>query len=508
MMGARGATLVLAWLMVAANPLLPARALAFATSFSADHVQKLAAEMASQPFAPPAEELPEQWAKLNYDQYRDIRFRRERAVWHGERRQFELQLLPSGWLFKHAVAIHLVDNGQARTLAPDNALFDFGTLAGPPPPGNAMSFSGFRVNGPINRSDVFDEIVVFQGASYFRAVSRGQVYGLSARGLAIDTGQSSGEEFPFFRAFWIETPPPGARQLVIHGLLDSPSATGAYTFRVTAGAPTSIDVDVRLYPRRDLKHVGIAPLTSMFLFSSIDRTRINDFRRAVHDSEGLAIAEADGERVWRPLANPKRLQISAFSVRDLKGFGLIQRSRRLSDYDDLEANYERRPSAWVEPKGSWGNGSVHLIEIPSDEEIHDNVVAYWRPREAYRPKEAYAFGYRLLWPNDLPATGQLAIVQKTSSGLANGPERKNGAVRYAVDFVGSQLTRMRELPKAIVSASAGKVSPPVVQRNPITGGVRVDFLLKPEQAELVELRLELKRSDAVVSEVWLTRWTK
>ncbi len=177
MMGARGATLVLAWLMVAANSLLPARALAFATSFSADHVQKLAAEMASQLFAPPAEELPEQWAKLNYDQFRDIRFRRERAVWHGERRQFELQLLPSGWLFKHAVAIHLVDNGQARPLAPDNTLFEFGTLAGPPPPGKAMSFSGFRVNGPINRPDVFDEIVVFQGASYFRAASRKQVYG-------------------------------------------------------------------------------------------------------------------------------------------------------------------------------------------------------------------------------------------------------------------------------------------------------------------------------------------
>ena len=279
-------------------------------------------------------------------------------------------------------------------LQPDNALYEFGALVGQPkadtPP---IGFSGLRINSPINRPNVFDEVLVFQGASYFRGVSRGQAYGLSARGLAIDVAQPSGEEFPFFRTFWVERPARSSRQLVVHALLDSPGATGAYTFRIAGGAPTTVDVDVKLFPRRDLMHVGVAPLTSMFLFGGNNRSRMSDFRRAVHDSDGLAIA-TQGEQLWRPLANPRRLQVSAFSVQDLKGFGLIQRHRSFSDYEDLEANYERRPSAWIEPVGSWGNGTVRLVEIPSEEEIHDNIVAYWNPLEPY----AQGPGLRLRLP--------------------------------------------------------------------------------------------------------------
>lgn len=476
--------------------------------FPPGFVEELADKMATKPFVPPTENVPEQWAKLNYDQYRDIRFRSQRAVWRGQGRNFELHLLPSGWLYKQPLSINVVENGRAKPIEPDNALFEFGTLAGPPPGGKVMGFSGFRVNGPINRPNVFDEISVFQGASYFRAVSKGQVYGLSARGLAIDTGEPTGEEFPFFRTFWVETPAKSARQLVVHALLDSASATGAYTFRVAGGSPTTIDVDVKLFPRRDGMQVGIAPLTSMFLFSTIDRSRISDFRPAVHDSDGLAIVNGTGERVWRPLANPKRLQISAFGVQDVRGFGLIQRARSFADYEDLEANYERRPSAWVQPKGAWGNGHVHLVEIPSEEEIHDNIVAYWRPLQPYRKDETYVFGYRLSWPDDLPLPSGRAIVHKTFSGLTNGADRKSGAVRYVVDFTGPSLVRLREPPTAALSASAGKVSSPAVQRNPVTRGIRVDFLLKPEDAELIELRLELKSGDKTLSDVWLARWTK
>jgi glucans biosynthesis protein len=255
-------------------------------------------------------------------------------------------------------------------------------------------------------------------------------------------------------------------------------------------------------------HTGIAPLTSMFLFSGIDRSRINDFRPAVHDSDGLSIANAAGERLWRPLANPKRLQTSAFSVRDLTGFGLAQRRRSFFDYEDLEANYERRPSAWIEPRGPWGDGSVHLIEIPSEEEIHDNIVAFWRPIEPYGKDQAYSFGYRVSWPGDAPLPAQTAMVRNTFSGLTNGADRKAGAIRYAVDFAVPNLARSRDLPQAALSATAGKISTPVVLRNPATGGVRVDFLLTPGEAELIELRLELKSQDKTISEVWLARWTK
>jgi glucans biosynthesis protein len=367
-----------------------------AQAFSAEHVERLAADLARKPFVAPKEDVPQSWSNLGYEQYRDIRFRSDRAIWRGERRNFELHLLPAAWLYKYPITINTVADGTARPLQPDNSWYEFGAFAGQPSANSApVNFSGFRINGPINRPGVFDEIMVFQGASYFRGISRGQVYGLSARGLALDTAQPSGEEFPFFRRFWIETPAPNARQLIVHALLDSPSATGAYRFKITGGAPTTADVDVKIYPRRDLLYVGIAPLTSMFLFSGMDRSRASDFRPAVHDSDGLAIANWAGERIWRPLGNPKRLQVSVFSVQDLRAFGLLQRRRSFFDYQDLETNYERRPSAWIEPRGSWGNGSVQLIEIPSEEEIHDNIVAFWRPLEPYAKDQPYSFGYRI-----------------------------------------------------------------------------------------------------------------
>ena len=222
--------------------------------------------------------------------------------------------------------------------------------------------------------------------------------------------------------------------------------------------------------RKPIERLGIAPLTSMFLFSGTDRARIGDFRRAVHDSDGLAIATR-GERIWRPLSDPRRLQVSAFTVDGLKGFGLVQWARRFSDYEDLEANYERRPSAWIEPVGSWGNGTVRLVEIPSEEEIHDNIVAYWNPVDIYaKDRGPYSFAYRILWPDDAPRS-QVSTVRSTLSGPATGADRKAGAIRYAVDFVGPDLANV-ELPKAALSASAGKVSDPVVVRNPSTRGVR------------------------------------
>ena len=295
-MNGRVVTLLLAWLSVVLVPLAAqGQEQAPAIAFSAAHVEQLAAELAKAPFAPPSTQLPEEWLNLGYDRYRDVRFRAERAIWRGQGRNFELHLLPSGWLFKQPVDIYVVDGGRAERVQPDSSIFEFGSLAGPPPEGKSMPYSGFRVNGPINSPKAFDEIAVFQGASYFRAVSRGQVYGLSARGLAIDTGEQKGEEFPFFRSFWIETPARNAQQIVVHALLDSVSTTGAYTFRISSVAPTTMDVNVVLFPRKDGMRVGVAPLTSMFLFAGIDRSRVSDFRRAVHDSDGLAIANGAGE---------------------------------------------------------------------------------------------------------------------------------------------------------------------------------------------------------------------
>ena len=249
-------------------------------------------------------------------------------------------------------------------------------------------------------------------------MAKGQGYGLSARGLAIKTADPAGEEFPLFTTFWLERPGKGSDAIVVHALLDSQSAAAAFRFTIRPGKQTIFDTEMALYPRADLATVGIAPLTSMFLFDANDRTRIDDYREAVHDSNGLLLWTGKGERVWRPLANPRELQISAFTDSGPRGFGLMQRGRSLSDYQDLEAHYENRPSLWVEPIGDWGDGIVELVEIPTDREVNDNIVAFWRPHDPLKAKGEYILNYRLHWCWSVPAATTVAEVTGTRSGLA------------------------------------------------------------------------------------------
>lgn len=496
-------------LLSATGPALPAAAQQ--PSFTFETVQQQAAQLANAAYKAPVEALPKGAENVDYDQYRQIRFKRDRTLWRGEGLGFEMQVLPTGWLYKVPVEIEIVDEGQARPLEPDNGFFDLGPLAGKLAPEARFGFSGFRLLAPINRPDLFDEVIVFQGASYFRAVSRGQSYGLSARGLALNIGEPTGEEFPFFRRFWIEKPKPGASAVVIYALLDSPSVAGAYKITITPGAPTRTDVEMTLYPRKELTNVGIAPLTSMFLFNTINRTRVSDFRNAVHDSDGLAIHNGYGEQIWRPLNNPKRLQTSHFIDQSPRGYGLIQRARTLSHFQDLEAAYERRPSAWVEPRGSWGPGMVELFELPTEEEIHDNIVAFWHPRAPLGPGKAHSFSYGLSWRDDSPSMPGARVVA-SRAGLVNGPQRKTGAIQFAVDFSGLGGGVGETLPSAKVEASAGGVSAPTVERNADTGGYRVAFTLDPKGARFSELRLVMTTAATgantkALSETWLYRWT-
>ncbi len=474
------------------------------TPFSTSNVNAEAKRLADQPFGKPALDLPPPFNKLNYDQYRDIRFRSEKAIWKGEHLNFEIQPFAMGWLYDMPVDLWVVDNGAASRLVANGKLFSFGPLIGPSPDDAPYGFSGFRVHGPINRSDNFDEYAVFQGASYFRAVGRGQGYGASARGLALNTARPGGEEFPFFRTFWLEKPKPGATQVTLYALLDSPSTTGAYRFVIEPGETTTMDVSATLYPRVALPHVGIAPLTSMFLNGNATPRRTRDFRPEVHDSEGLAIVNGSEERLWRPLNNPKTLQVSAFMDKDPRGFGLWQRDRTFRSYEDLEAHYEQRPSVWVQPKGQWGEGYIELVEIPVENEIHDNVVAYWHPGKPLTPGGPHVFNYKLSWGRDVPASWSGARVAKTRVGAGKKPEN----LLFVIDLTGPAVKDAKDLPVADVTASAGQISNVAVQRNLEISGVRVTFELTPGDAELAELRCILKAGDQAVSETWLYRWTK
>ena len=462
-------------------------------------VPALARDLASRAYAAPPQDLPGPLAAIGYDQYRDYRFKPSQALWRDGGRPFQAQFFHRGYLFKDRVDVSVVQGGRAMPVRYSPALFDFGPQAAPAD--ENMGFAGFRVHGAINRVGEFDEIFAFLGASYFRAMGRGQHYGLSARGLALGPGEDNHEEFPVFRAFWLEQPQAGDRTLVVHALMDSPSATAAFRFAITPGDDTVFDTRMLLYPRVAIANAGIAPLTSMFHFTANDGQRIDDFRAAAHDSDGLALWTGRGEQVWRPLRNPHRVQHSFFQDQSPKGFGLMQRKRGFADFADLEANYQQRPSLWVEPRGDWGAGAVVLVEIPTGHEYQDNMVAFWRPAQALQAGREYRFDYRLHWGASHAWRETLATVVATRTG----PAPQAPARRLVIDFAGGRKADAEQV-RAVVEASRGQVARAIAQPNPETGGWRVSFEYTPEAGVDAELRATLEDPSGPLSETWLYRW--
>ncbi len=448
--------------------------------------------------------IPEQWRTLTYDEFSHIWFDSRNGIWTDEDRPVKLDLFTAGLFVQRPTQINIVENGMSKTLAYDISLFDKTDTFPELPIDETMGYAGFRLRATLNIPDIFEEFMVFQGASYFRAIATGQTYGLSARGLALRTGDPEGEEFPDFTKFWIEAAAPDAKTFIVHALLDGPSCSGAFRFAITPGQPTVIEVQTTLFPRVSLPHVGIAPLTSMFFFDETNRNRFDDFRPAVHDSEGLMIWNGNDERIWRPLANPVRVEISAFRDSNLKGFGLMQRTRDPERYADLEAHYQNRPSLWITPHNSWGEGTVELVEIPADKEIYDNIVAYWRPAAPLDPGTGHSFAYRMEW-GDAPV-GLPDVARVLNTRIGKGFDQIKTVV--AIDFADhpalpDDLTKVR----TVITASAGSVSEGVLQRNPGTGGVRLAFSMLAEGATQIELRAQLFTHDISLSEVWLYRWT-
>ncbi len=480
------------------------RAAAAEPPFGLEQLRERARALAAQPFVEPDDRLPAALRELDAARYHALRFRPERALWRGET-LFEVQLLHRGHHFARRVPVHLIEDAAPRTPAFDPALFDYAHSGLEAPPEGDLGFAGFRLHYPLHRPDYADDLMVFLGASYFRVLGRNQHYGISARGLAIDTALPGGEEFPFFRAFWLEKPAPGATRMTLFALLDSPSVTGAYRFAVAPGAATAVEVTATLYPRREIAKLGIAPLTSMFLFGETRSRRFDDHRPEVHDSDGLLLHGASGEWIWRPLTNPAALQVSAYLDENLRGFGLLQRDRAFASYQDLDMEYHRRPSLWVEPSRDWGPGQVELVEIPSDSEVNDNVVAYWVPRRAAVPGEALDFAYRLHCHLDHPLRPPGGRVEATRLGDAPGSE---GERLFVVDFAGGELAGLAAAQPvgAGVTASAGRIDSVAVRKNPETGGWRLSFLYRPETARAADLRAYLRLRGDALTETWSFLW--
>ncbi len=472
-------------------------------AFDGASVRRLAQAMARRPYRAPDPRLPKPIDHLDFDQYRSIRFLKQRALWHGLELGFEVEFLPRGFLYRPRIDMFEVAAGQARRVGYDPDLFGYADPALRVE--GDLGFAGFRIHAPLNRPDYLDEVCVFQGASYFRAVARGQEYGLSARGFASGTGSARGEEFPLFSAFWLERPQPGG-VIVVHALLDSPSVTGAFRFTIRPGEMTVFDVESVLYPRRDLAEAGVAPLTGMFYFDANDRSRVDDWRPAAHDSEGLSVWNGHGEQLWRPLVNPAQLQFSALGDSGTHGFGLMQRKRAFDDFQDLALNYQKRPSLWIEPIGDWGEGAVDLVELPTPNEVNDNIVGFWRPRQPLRAGGEYAFTYRMHWGWDNPFATALARVAQTRIG---GADDHRGRI-VAIDFTGEAVRTLPPEAKlhADVGASSGAVRDVVVEPNPEIHGWRIIFRFDPGGAAAAELHCTLASEAATLSETWLYRWSR
>jgi glucans biosynthesis protein len=473
-------------------------------------VERFAQDRSSKPYRNRSTKLPDAIAKLTYDQYRDIHFHRTSSLWY-DRALFEIQFFHRGFNFDRRVNISEVSGGVQRPVLYNPAMFDFGPqvprLQLPPD----LGFSGFRVHYPLNSPTYKDELIVFLGASYFRVLGRNQTYGLSARGLAIDTASASGEEFPYFTDFWLVRPEPQQRTMTIYALLDSPGVTGAYQFEVRPGTTTQVQVTAELYPRRQIAKLGIAPMTSMFLYGENQGShRFDDFRPEVHDSDGLMTEAGTGEWLWRPLVNPRDLRVNRFMDEHPRGFGLVQRDRDFTHYQDNESRYERRPSYRIEPLGDWGKGGVELVEIPSDEEIHDNIVAYWVPDAPVQPHKPVTFSYLLsayAGTTQWPPGGK--VIATHFARLMKGTSVVAGIRRVVVDFAGGDLDSLggSQPMQAAASASGGEIDGITVERLPADGVWRVSMRMKPNGDKPVDLRCYLTLYGEAMTETWTYLWT-
>nr|WP_301542416.1 glucan biosynthesis protein G [Pseudomonas sp. CVAP\ len=476
-------------------------------AFNLDDVSAKAKELAGQKYEAPRSNLPNEFREMKFADYQKIRFLTEKAEWADQKTPFKLSFYHQGMHFDTPVKINEITANNVDEIKYDPSRFDFGDVKFDPKSTEKLGYAGFRVLYPINKADKQDEIMTMLGASYFRVVGKGHTYGLSARGLAIDTALPSGEEFPRFTEFWIEQPKPTDKHLVIYALLDSPRATGAYRLTLRPGSDTIVDVKAQMFLRDKVSKLGIAPLTSMFLFGANQPSKVLNYRRELHDSSGLSIHAGNGEWIWRPLNNPKHLAVSNFSVENPRGFGLLQRGRDFSHYEDLDDRYDKRPSAWIEPQGDWGKGTVDLVEIPTADETNDNIVAFWSPEKLPEPGQPLDFAYRLHWTIDEAAlhSADSAWVQQTlrSTGdvkQSNLIRQPDGSVAYLVDFTGPSLKALPEDAPVRSQVSVGDNAEVVensVRYNPETQGWRLTLRMKiKDPGKSTEMRAALVKEIA------------
>nr|WP_267333361.1 MULTISPECIES: glucan biosynthesis protein G [unclassified Gilliamella] len=481
-------------------------------AFSFNDVVTQAENLSKQAYVQPTKNIPNELSSLQFADYQKIQFNHQKAYWSDRKSRFKLEFYHEGMYFDTPVKINEIVNNQVNEIKFDPSYFDLSKINLDKLDTKHLGFAGFKVHYPINNpTKTDDEIFTALGGSYFRAVGKDQRYGLSARGLAIDTGEMSGEEFPRFKEFWIERPLPNQKHLVIYALLDSPRVAGAYKLTLVPSVDTTITVEAKVFFRDGVKKLGVAPLTSMYLYGPNQPSPLLNYRPAMHDSNGLSILSNNNEWIWRPLNNPKRLSFSSYSLDNPKGFGLIQRDKGFDDYQDLDDHYEQRPSVWTEILDDWHKGRVELVEIPTADETNDNIVSYWVPEKQYKAGDTLSFKYRLHYTLDeqrrYPDNIARAISTRLSLGdikQANLIRKLDGSNAYVIDFAGPQLSEQIPV-KVISSINNGSIVSSDVQYNPVIKGWRVLVRFNVEDNKKptdIRIQLASEKTNEVLSETW------
>lgn len=478
--------------------------------FSYAWLKGYARTMAAQPYESHKGELPKSLQGMSWDDYQQFHFKKKAALWRDQDSEFRAELFHLGLYFDTPIHIYELNEGKAKLIDYSPSMFDYGKskVKGSQLPKD-LGFAGFRMQF---NTDWERDVVAFLGASYFRAVGHEMQYGLSARGLAVDTALPKPEEFPMFTDFWLEKPKPGSNITTVYALLDSPSVTGAYRFDIEPGERLKMKVDVAVYPRKAIERLGVAPLTSMFMVGENDRRTGYDWRPEIHDTDGLAMHTGNGEWIWRPLGNPENLRFNAYSDENPKGFGLLQRDRNFDHYQDDGVFYDKRPSLWIEPTSSWGKGSVQLVEIPTLDETFDNIVAFWNPAEPIVPGQELLYSYNMYWGGIPPVQSPRARVVDTFTGIGGvvGQKRKYYSKRFVVDFAGGTLPMIGKdtQVKAVITASDGKVEIESARPLASINGYRAMFDVVPpgDGNEPINLRVYLEVDGQPLSETWMYQW--
>lgn len=473
-------------------------------------LEAYAEQLAKKPYTPPQHPLDPFFDKLEYDGHRQIRFKGDKALYGAD--SYHVEFFHPGWTAKKTVGFSEIIDGQPKDIPFDKGLFDYGTLKIPDGAKYPEGFAGFRLLAPDALTGKRFEFLVFMGASYFRAVTTKLGWGLSARGIAINTVGEEKEEFPDFTHFWFVAPKPGDKVFQFYALLQGPSISGAYQFDVTPGEVTFMRVSGSLFLRKPVKLLGLAPFSSMFWFGEDTHPRPVDFRPEVHDSDGLLIEPTTGPVIWRPLDNSKTIRQSIFTLEGIKGFGLQKRDRDFDHFQDLEAHYHQRVSVWVEPVEGFGHGRLHLIELPTGEETWDNVVTLWEPETLPSASDPLRFTYNLSWLQE--KLYNQAKVTATRWGLETVTREDPNDYLFVLDYSHGKMAEGKAgdwvpTPEVTLNGGAAKLLDKRVMANPETGGWRAFFRLEiPPATNLLEMTCDLMDGKTQISERWNYQWRR